>query len=108
MRGVGAVMIELIEQGDCVKVIYHDGSNRWRNIYPGEVIEVPADLTTEQKAELDEMLARCETRFAEVVEVAQAENQAMQAELDKIQAEEDAKYAAEIRRQLIAAGVIKP
>ena len=101
-------MIELIEQGDCVKLVWLDESHRWRNVYPGEVIEVPAELTIEQQAQLDEMLARCETRFAEVVLESEAENQAMHAELEKLQAEEDAKRSAEIRAQLIAAGVIKP
>jgi hypothetical protein len=95
--------MEIRHLTDCVQIIREDS---WQPIYPGDPI--PKDLTPEQKAEVQSMLKDCAKEIKAQVMEAEAENEGFAEAVAAIEAEEEAKRSAEIRKQLIAAGVIKP
>lgn len=80
---------------------------RRQTIYPGD--ELPDDLEEEQCVAIIQHFASTEFKDrqkaqAEADDAARAEYEAAEA---KEQAEKDATFAAEVRRQLIAAGILK-
>lgn len=98
--------MEIIIQRDCVQFVYESGEIV--NVYPGESVSLPEGLTTEQKADVMEALSECEINNNSLKAESDAENETFAEAVAAIEAEEDAKRSAEIRKQLIAAGVIKP
>lgn len=99
--------------GDGV-IVVRDGlevmdPRRRQVVYPGD--QIPADVPADQLAELTQLLAECHAR--NLVTAAEDEERnriVLEAEaeaLAKEQAEKDAAFIAEVRRQLIAAGILK-